>query len=140
MQLGTQLISAALLIVLMTLVHGVGIVAITKLLQLEDERLQAYELGLSAFSLMVTMALCLFGLHILEIGLFAAFYLLVSAVQTAEEALFFSASAYATIGHTRDLLTEQWRVVGAIEGLVGFVLIGWSTAVFVTDMNKLLRK
>ena len=31
-------------------------------------------------------------------------------------------------------------LVGAIEGLVGFLLIGWSTAVFVTDMNKLLRK
>jgi hypothetical protein len=27
----------------------------------------------------------------------------------------------------------------AIEGLVGFVLIGWTTAVFIADMNKVLR-
>ena len=27
-----------------------------------------------------------------------------------------------------------------MAGLAGFLLIGWSTAVFVTDMNKLLRK
>ena len=33
----------------------------------------------------------------------------------------------------------QWRLVGAVEALAGFLLIGWSTAVFVTDMNKLLR-
>ena len=26
-----------------------------------------------------------------------------------------------------------------IEGLIGFLLIGWSTGVFIADMNKLLR-
>ena len=35
---------------------------------------------------------------------------------------------------------EAWRLVGAIEGLIGFLLIGWSTAVFITDMNKVLRE
>ena len=34
----------------------------------------------------------------------------------------------------------EWRLVGALEGLIGFLLIGWSTAFFVTDMNRLLRQ
>ena len=34
----------------------------------------------------------------------------------------------------------DWRIVGAFEGLVGFLMIGWSAAVFVSDMEKVLRR
>ncbi len=53
--------------------------------------------------------------------------------------MFFSASAYATLGQPEIGFPERWRLVGAMEGLVGFLMIGWSTGVFVNDMNKLLR-
>ena len=86
------------------------------------------------------MALGLFALHTLEIGLFASFYLGVGAIGDLEQALYYSTSAYATLGHPDIPFPDQWRLVGAVEGLSGFLLLGWSTAVFVTDMNKLLRK
>jgi hypothetical protein len=140
MQLGTQLVAAALLVVLMTLVHGLGVVGITKLLKLEDHALKAHTLDIGAFGLLTSMGLCLFALHAIEIALFAVFYMAVGALDAAEEALFFSASAYTTLGQPEVNFPDEWRLVGAIEGLVGFLLIGWSTAVFVTDMNKLLRK
>ena len=82
----------------------------------------------------------LFMLHAAEIALFAYFYLAAGAIDTLEQALYFSASSYSTLGHPDIPFPDQWRLVGAIEGLAGFLLIGWSTAVFVTDMNKLLRK
>lgn len=140
MHLGTQLATAALLVVVMTMVHGLGVVGITKLLKLEDATLKAHRLDYRAFGLLTTMALALFALHAVEIALFAAFYLAVDAVRTVEQSLYFSASAYATLGHPDIDFPDRWRLVGAIEGLVGFLLLGWSTAVFVTDMNKLLRK
>ena len=86
------------------------------------------------------MALGLFALHTLEIGLFASFYLGVGAIGDLEQALYYSTPAYATLGHPDIPFPDQWRLVGAVEGLSGFLLLGWSTAVFVTDMNKLLRK
>lgn len=140
MQLGTQIVVAYALVILMTLVHAIGVILITKLLKLEDESLRAHRLDIGAFGLLISMALGLFALHTLEIGLFALFYISVGAIQDLEQALYFSTSAYATLGHPDIDFPPQWRLVGAVEGLAGFLLIGWSTAVFVTDMNKLLRK
>ena len=140
MNLGAQLSLALLLMVLMTLVHGFGVVIVTKLLRLEDSALRAHRLDLRAFGLLTSMALSLFLLHALEIGLFGVFYLAVGAIDSLEEALYFSASSYATLGHPDIAFPAEWRLLGAVEGLAGFLLIGWSTAVFVTDMNKLLRK
>jgi hypothetical protein len=81
----------------------------------------------------------LFALHFVEIALLALFYLAVGAFHGLEEALFFSASAYATLAQPEVGFPIEWRLVGAMEGLIGFLLIGWSTAFFVTDMNRLLR-
>jgi heme/copper-type cytochrome/quinol oxidase subunit 1 len=140
MQLGVEILTAYLLVILTTVVHGIGVVLITRLLKLEDNTLRAHRLDLGAFGLLISMALGLFALHTLEIGLFALFYLGVGAIHDFEQALYFSTSAYATLGHPDVAFPAEWRLVGAVEGLAGFLLIGWSTAVFVTDMNKLLRK
>jgi hypothetical protein len=140
MHLGTEIATAYALVILMTLIHAFGIVLLTKLLKLEDSTLRTHRLDFGAFALLISMALSLFALHTVEIGLFALFYLAVGAIGDLEQALYFSTSAYATLGHPDIAFPAQWRLVGAVEGLAGFLLIGWSTAVFVTDMNKLLRK
>ena len=41
---------------------------------------------------------------------------------------------------TLEGLVDDWPIVVAMEGLVGFLMIGWSAAVFVTDMEKVLRR
>jgi hypothetical protein len=138
--LGTELVAGLLLVVLMVLIHGAGVVGATKLLRLEDRTLRAHRLNVKAFRLLTSIALCLFGLHLFEITVFAIFYLGVGALQNLETALYFSASAYSTLGHPDLNFPDEWRLVGAVEGLVGFLLIGWSTAVFITDMNKVLRE
>ncbi|MDQ3139970.1 MAG: two pore domain potassium channel family protein [Pseudomonadota bacterium] len=136
----TQLAAATVMLVLMAVTHGLGVVGISRLLKLDDLTLKAHRFDLGALGLLTAMALSLFALHGLEIWMFAAFYLIVGALPSLEEALFYSASMYSTIGTTETVFPREWRIVGALEGLVGFLLIGWSTAVFVTDMNKLLRE
>ena len=129
-----------MLIVVMVLIHAAGILGATKLLKLEDKSLRAHRVDVKAFGLLTSIALCLFALHLFEITVFALFYKAVGAVKDFEAALYFSASSFTTLGHPDVQFPDQWRLVGAIEGLVGFVLIGWSTAVFITDMNKVLRE
>lgn len=138
--LGTQLLAGLLLLVLMVVIHGAGIVGATRLLRLEDRTLRAHRAGAKAFRLLTSIALCIFALHLLEIGIFAFFYLAVDALQTVESALYFSMSAYSTLGHPDLNFPDDWRLVGAVEGLIGFLLIGWSTAVFIADMNKVIRE
>ena len=140
MNLGPQLAAAAALVCLIAFVHAVGVVTITRTLGLNENKLLAHQVDLSALGLSVAMALGLFLLHIIEIGLFAGFYMMVGAIDGLEPALFFSASAYTTLGTVDTALPPGWRLTGAIEGLVGFLMIGWSTGVFFADMNKLLRE
>jgi hypothetical protein len=139
MQLGLQLTWAGVLTVLCLLLHGLGIVAITRLLRLEGQRLESKEVGLGAFLLLSGVALCVFLLHAVEIGIFAAFYVAAGVLSGLGEALYFSASSFSTLGTGDVVLPEAWRLVGATEGVAGFLLLGWSTAFFITDMNLLLR-
>jgi hypothetical protein len=138
MALLLQLFVTTFLIVVVTLIHGTGVVITTKLFKHESRHLQGRKLAFREFRLMVPMALCLIGLHVVEITVFALFFLVFAAVGTFSDALYASAAAYTTMGITEGSLGE-WRLVGVFEGLAGFLLIGWSAAVFVTDMEKILR-
>ena len=139
MELALQLLASTVLIILVTIVHGTGVTLSGKLFNYEEMELDKRRLAFRELFLMVPMALFLFALHAIEIGLFAAFYLAVGAIGTVEEALFVSASSYSTLGHT-EYVAPEWRLVGAFEGLAGFLMIGWSAAVFVSDMDKVLRR
>ena len=140
MILPTQLLAAALLALLAVLIHGGGVVGIAHILGLDRERARARRLHPRTIAVLSAVALLLFGLHLAEIALFACFYLAVGAVADLEQALFYSASAYSTLAQPETDFPVEWRLLGALEGLVGFLMIGWSTAFFVTDMNKLLRQ
>ena len=139
MQLALQLIVSTALALLVTIIHGTGVVMMNRLFNREDRELRGLTLATREFGLMVPMAFCLFLLHGIEILVFALFYMAVGAIGTLEQALFFSTNAYTTLGHSGGHL-NGWRLVGAYEGLVGFLLIGWSAAIFVTDMERVLRK
>lgn len=136
-QLGIQLGVSALLVLVMTMLHSLGLALVSRLLPIDKERLEQRHFDLRGMMLLGTLGLALFALHIAEIWLFALFYLMVDAMQSLEEALYYSASAYATLGRTADYFPNEWRLIGAIEALIGFVLISWSTAFMVTTMNRL---
>lgn len=138
--LGVQVGAGLGLLILIFGIHGAGVVGVTKLLRLEPSKLRAHRVDFEAFGLMLAVGLCLFALHLLEIFVFAFFYLFVGAIEGFEDALFISISAFTTLGSPDGNFPRDWRIVAALEGLVGFLLIGWSTAIFVTDMNRLLRE
>jgi voltage-gated potassium channel Kch len=79
----------------------------------------------------------LFLLHALEIWLYAALYAASGALPGFEEALYFSTSTYTTIGYGDVVLPRGWRVLGAIEGANGIILLGWSTAFFVAVVGRM---
>ncbi|HEX2804125.1 MAG TPA: hypothetical protein VHN55_09135, partial [Sphingomicrobium sp.] len=134
--LGLQLAVTAGFAVAMVVLHTLGLVAISRLLRLKEERLLKHEFNLGAVGLLASFGFLVLLLHMLEIAVFGIFYMLVSSMDL-EEALFYSASAYATLGWTADYFPDSWRLIGAVEALIGFILIGWSTAFMVTTMRKL---
>jgi hypothetical protein len=136
-QLSLQLLVAGGLVFVMVISHTLGLLGISRLLRLKSERLLELHMDARAVLLVGAMGLLVVMLHIAEIFIFAAFYLLVDAHDSLADALFTSAAAYSTIGLSHETFPEAWRLIGALEGLVGFVLIGWSTAFMVRTLNKL---
>lgn len=70
------------------------------------------------------IVLGLFVLHGVEIWFYAFAYRVIGALQTLEEALYFSIGAYYTIGEVGPLLPKAWRIVGALEAVNGILLLG----------------
>lgn len=136
--LGKQLAAAGGMMLVMTITHALGLTGISKLLNLRKEHLKEMSFSLKSIALMSGMALLLLALHAFEIGVFAGFYLLIGAMQALEEALYYSASAYATLGRTADYFPADWRLIGALEALIGFLLISWSTAFMVSKASRLM--
>ena len=59
------------------------------------------------------------------------------AVSELATAVYFSTTTYATIGFSDAGLSASWRLVAAIEGINGILLLGWSTAFFVGVVARL---
>ncbi|MGF1550038.1 MAG: hypothetical protein ACFBQW_05835 [Sphingomonadaceae bacterium] len=136
-ELGIQLAAATGLIAVVVLVHGLGLIGISRMLKLGRDDLEEREFGFRSVGLMCAIGLSIFALHVFEIWIFAAFYLATGALGTLEEALYYSGSAYATLGRTAEYFPDQWRLLGAVEALAGFLLIGWSTAFLVRNISRI---
>lgn len=85
------------------------------------------------------LVLALAWLHGLEIWSYAFLYEAIGAVSDLETAVYFSTISYAGIGFDDRYIDPAWRLVSAIEGINGLLLLGWSTAFFVTIITRLAR-
>ncbi|GGG08679.1 ion transporter [Rhizobium wenxiniae] len=66
--------------------------------------------------------------HFFEIVIWAVAYRALGALESMEEAVYFSAVTFATIGYGDVTLSGGWRIGSAIEGVNGILLFGWTTA------------
>lgn len=137
-----QLIVATLMVLLTVTIHGVGLLSLSRMLS--EEREEEREANLSPLSLRglattLGVVLALFFLHGLEIWLYAAIYLTLDALPDLQTAVYFSTITYSTIGYDDDGLATAWQLVAAIEGMNGVLLMGWSTAFFISLLGRLRR-
>ncbi len=119
-------------------IHGFGLLALGRGLELYEIRAgRSYVEGPLWQHALLTIAvvLGLFVLHGLEIWMYAALFKLIGAVPDLREAVYFSSISYGSIGYDDSLMAPQWRLLGAIEGVAGAILLGWSIAFFVSVMT-----
>ncbi|KQW82548.1 ion channel [Brevundimonas sp. Root1279] len=135
-----ELAVSTLMILMTVAVHGTGLVYMTSFLQWLDRggfgvlpRSLRWRRGILAG----TTSVALTALHGLEIALYALLFYWLGAVPDPRDAIYFSAISYATIGYSGGLISESWRLLGAIEGVNGTLLMGWSVAFFVTVIARL---
>ena len=138
-----ELIIATFMVMVTVTIHAAGLFALNRLLRIETREEARHNLPtLSPRGLAVTLTLVigLFILHGLEIWTYGFLYLFIGAIDTLREAVYFSTITYATIGYDDGGFPHEWRLIAAIEGINGIILLGWSTAFFVTVLPRLGRK
>ncbi len=137
MSLVWQLFASTVLVAFTALLHLAGLAGLIALLQAHGKRVRTPHVRLNQALLVLIAVFALIALHGVEIWLYAAVYTLVGEFPAFEDALYFSTSTYATIGYGDLVLSPAWRIVGAIEGVNGIILLGWSTAFFVSIVGQL---
>lgn len=75
-------------------------------------------------------------LHVLDSFFFAWAYMILDGFKSAEIAQYFSIVSYTTIGYGDVLLPTRLRMLGGYEGLLGCLMIGWSTALLLRILHS----
>jgi hypothetical protein len=137
-----QLAIATGMILLTILIHALGLLGLRRVVGLELTHshldLQSH-VTVRGVAVTVTVVLGVFVLHGIEIWLYAGLYRLLGALPDMHEAVYFSTITYGTVGYDDEGIERSWELIAAIEGINGIILLGWSTAFFVSVGSRVAR-
>ena len=125
-QLLLQLAISTAMVMVTVMTHGLGLALLARSVATEQQEEKVHHLpplSLRGAAFTLVTVLSLFVLHGAEIWGYAALYSLLGAFPQFEESLYFSTISYAAIGYGDAALPEQWRLLGAIEGINGVILL-----------------
>ena len=134
-----ELFLSAIMVVRTIVIHGAGIYVIERMLRVEhtvERHGRIHPLSPRGVVFTLSMVLALIALHGLEIWAYACLYWIIGALPDFDTALYISTITYSTTGFSDLLIPPQWRILIAIEGINGVILLGWSTAVFVSFLGR----
>ncbi len=138
-----ELAIATAMVMVTVMVHAVGLLLLNEFsvsVVREEEQHGIHPLSVRGVAMIMALVLGLFIVHGLEIWLYATLYLELGAIEGLRHAVYFSTQTYAAIGYSDEAIAHDWKLVAAIEGINGLLLIGWSTAFFVTIMGRFGRR
>ena len=130
-----QLSLASLMVLFTVAVHLVGLSILIRLFRSDHPLFRPVRL--TTLGILMTASLGIFAIHTVEIWFYALLFVALGAIGSFEESLYFSTVTYASIGYGDVLMAKSWRILGAIEGTTGIIMLGWSTAFLVSLLTQL---
>jgi ABC-type Fe3+ transport system permease subunit len=135
-----QLAVGAALVAVCVVIHGLALFTLQRWMlgrkaKMRFEQLEALSFRGTLLTLAIVFALIF--VHFVEIWLFAFLYDYLGALPSFQESLYFSTISYSTVGYSDESISHQWRMVAALESILGIILLGWSTAFFVRFLKRL---
>jgi voltage-gated potassium channel Kch len=124
-----------LTIAITVVIHTFGLIAVTKMMAHITNRFRMH----GHRSRVVAMISVVFGLFVvltIEVWFWALVYLIIGAFPDFEHALYFSTVAFSTVGFGDIIPVQEWRLLGALEAVCGFLMIGWSTAYLIAASTR----
>ena len=118
-------------------IHAAGI---TWPMRRLDRQLVIAPLFLAWTRRFIRLASWIILLHLIEISVWGALYVWQQAIPSPEDAWYFSAVTYTTVGYGDLVPPQGWRLAAGVEGLTGILMCGWSAAYFFTVVNRMQRE
>lgn len=126
----------SLVISLTVLIHTFGLIVVTNVMGHLVARFKM-DGRRSRILAMVTIVFGILILLTLEVWLWAGSFFLLGLFDDFATALYFSTTTFSTLGYGDVVPNEEWRIFAAMEGVNGFLLIGWSTAYLITAGTRI---
>jgi len=130
------LLSACALSYLTVITHASGIAVLLRGLE------RSHSTSISLWLIRRTLLRIIWWLvvlHLAEIAIWGLFYHWRGCFSDTETAFYFSASTYTTLGYGDVLLAKPWRMLGAIESLMGVLMFGLSTGYFFIVVGRIYQ-
>ena len=122
-----QIVLGSMMVAITTMIQGMFMFAGVEHLRDHLSRSQTKSRLGSTLKIAV-FVLWLFLATILEIWTWATLYLVLGAIGSLEQALYFSTVTFTTLGFGDITLDETWRLLSSFEAANGLLMFGWSTA------------
>ena len=126
-----NLAAGTLLVAMTVLIHTAGLMAIAAATPRLARWLRLHSHDLGRTLVMTGTVVGLLGILTLEVWSWALAYDLLGVTHSFEDALSLSTDVFSTIGYGDLPFDPAWRLLTALEGINGFLMIGWSTAYLV---------
>ena len=131
------LLVGAMAVIVTVIIHMVGLMVLLGFMRVRSSQLHPHRSSLRHMVFVVGMVMGLVIIHTIEMFFYAGLYELLGVFEDWEASLYFSISAFTTLGQGDVFIDGPWRIVGAIEAFNGFLLIGWSTAFLFSVLGRL---
>ena len=119
-------------------IHATGMAELFSWLTRKQPKIERKFGAVDNIFLFIKIFAIILSLHLVQICIWAGFYTIWEIVKDFESAVYFSIVTYATIGYGDVVLPVQWRLLGAIEGVTGVLMFGWSTGVIFAVASRLM--
>jgi hypothetical protein len=131
-----NIIIGCFLIVLTTIVHAAATNYVIHFVVTQSNTKLKHHKYLKMFWISA-IVLFMFLVSIFEAVIWAISYIALDAIQTMEQALYFSIVTFTTLGFGDITLSENWRLLASFEAANGIIVFGWSTAIVMATVQKL---
>ena len=117
----------SLLVAITMAIHGTGMFGILRIIDLLKERFAPVESFLGGLSLVILASLLIVVTNVLEVVVWASFFLLQGAQPNHSVAMYNALLNYTTL--QASYLPQHWHLLEALLGMAGLLTVAWSTGI-----------
>ena len=117
----------SLLVAITMAIHGTGMFGILRIIDLLKERFAPVESFLGGLGLVILASLLIVVTNVLEVVVWASFFLLQGAQPNHSVAMYNALLNYTTL--QASYLPQHWHLLEALLGMAGLLTVAWSTGI-----------